>query len=56
MQLFALVTCAIIDAEDRARDATQYRGTPGGHTLPNDIFGELDTPRLSFAARGNLTE
>ena len=54
VQLFALVTCAIIDAEDRARDATQYRGTPGGHTLPVITYS-VSSIRLASRSRRAAT-
>ena len=43
--------------KDSARDAAQYRGTPGGHTLSVITYSVKPMrQRLSFAARGNLME
>ena len=57
VQLFALATRAVIYAKElRARRGAVPRYPWRTHTLSNHIFGENDAPRLSFAARGNLTE
>ena len=57
MKQCALATGAIIDAESSRADAAQYLGSPGGHT-PSVITYSVKPmrPRLSLAARGNLTE